>query len=54
MNSKENIQEGSRNGPQNLEFDKRACELILPGARLITRSQLERFLQNVMTINSRD
>ena len=33
---------------------QRACELKLPGPRLITRSKLERFLQNVMTINSRD
>ena len=32
---------------------QRACELKLPGPRLITRSKLERFLQNVMTINSR-
>ena len=33
---------------------QRACELKLPGPRLITRSKLERFLQSVMTINSRD
>ena len=33
---------------------QRACELKLPGPRLITRSKLERFLKNVMTINSRD
>ena len=33
---------------------QRACELKLPGPRLITRSQLGRFLQNVMTISFRD
>ena len=33
---------------------QRACELKLPGPRLITQSKVERFLQNVMTINSRD
>ena len=63
MNSTENIQEGSRNGLSKTapEFEKwkpcayqHACEIKLPGTRLITRSQLGRFLQNVMTINFRD
>ena len=36
-------------------FDyQRACELKLPRLRLITRSQLRCFLQNVMTIHFRD
>ena len=33
---------------------QRACELKLPGPRLITQSKVERFLQNVITINSGD
>ena len=68
MNSTENIQEGYRNGLSKTALElkickqqlftpcayQRACELKLPRPRLITRSQLRRFLQNVMTIDFRD
>ena len=68
MNSAENIQEGYRNGllKTALEFENcsnylrqpYACAyqraLQLPEPRLITRSQLGRFLQKVTTINFRD
>ena len=67
MNSAENIHEGYRNGlsKTSLGFENNnylrepcayqcACEVILPGSRLITRSQFGRFLQNVTTIDFRD
>ena len=68
MNSTENIQEGYRNGLSKTALElkickqqqftpcayQRACELKLPRPRLITRSQLRRCLQNVMTIDFRD
>ena len=70
MNSTEKIQDGYRYSLSKtaLEFEnckqelltlqpcayQRACELKLPGPRLIARSQPGRFLQNVMTNNFRD
>ena len=69
MNLTENIQEGYRNrlSKTALEFDnckqqlftrtmclQRACEVKLSEPRLIARSQLGRFLQNVKTTNFRD
>ena len=68
MNSTENIQEGYRNGLSKTALElknckqqlftpcayQRACELKLSRPRLITRSQLRRCLQNVMTIDFRD
>ena len=69
MNSTEHIQEVYRNGLLKTvpEFEnckqqlftltcayQRTCEFKLLGPRFITRSQLERFLQNVMTINFTD
>ena len=69
MNLTENIQEGYRNrlSKTALEFDncnnnylrepcayQRACEVKLPEPRLIARSQLGRFLQNVKTTPFRD
>ena len=66
MNSTENIPEGYRNGLSETAVElknckqqlftltmcyQHACELKLPRPRLITRSQLRRFLQNVMIID---
>ena len=66
VNSTESIQEGYRNGLSKTAFEfetvnnnylrqpcvyQRACELQLPWTHLITRSQLRRLLQNVMTIS---
>ena len=70
INSTENIQEGYRNGLSKTALEFKNCKQqlftltmrlaaclwaqILARPRLITRSQLRRFLQNVMTIDFRD
>ena len=70
MNSTENIQEGYRNGLSKTALEFKNCKQqlftltmrlaaclwaqILARPRLISRSQLRRFLQNVMTIDFRD
>ena len=69
MNLTENMQEGYRTDSQKMLLNsktvnnsylrepctyQRACEVKLPEPRLIARSQLGRFLQNVMTTNFRD
>ena len=70
INSTENIQEGYRNGLSKTALEFKNCKQqlftltmrlaaclwaqILARPRLISRSQLRRFLQNVMTIDFRD
>ena len=70
INSTENIQEGYRKGLSKTALEFKNCKQqlftltmrlaaclwaqILARPRLITRSQLRRFLQNVMTIDFRD